>query len=68
MGEHYTRRTVSVTVWCKKCCKITPHRVDDCRRGPCLECVARLDVAHAASVGLVEQASLFPSDDHGGKI
>lgn len=37
MSEHYTRNTVSAWLWCDKCRKMTEHRVDDGRRGPCLE-------------------------------
>ena len=39
--QHYTRNTVSVAAWCPKCKKETQHRVDDRRRGPCLECLER---------------------------
>lgn len=37
MTEHYTRNTESVIAWCAKCQRMTQHRVDDGRRGPCLE-------------------------------
>jgi hypothetical protein len=45
MAEHYTRNTESVTAWCKKCSRMTTHRVDHPpdslpgagRLGPCLE-------------------------------
>ncbi len=37
MPEHYTRRTLEVTAWCGKCGRMTQHRVDGGRRGPCLE-------------------------------
>jgi hypothetical protein len=37
MPEHYTRNTTSVWLWCDKCRRLTEHRVDDGRRGPCLE-------------------------------
>lgn len=50
MSEHYTRNTVSVEAWCPKCSKRTQHRVDDCRKGPCLECIARLTKAIAERV------------------
>jgi hypothetical protein len=42
-GQHYTRLTVSATAYCRKCGKSTSHRVDGTRRGPCLECIARLE-------------------------
>lgn len=41
--EHYTRNTVSVSAYCSKCGKNTQHRVDGVRRGPCLECIAKLE-------------------------
>ncbi len=37
MPEHYTKNTIEATCWCKKCGKATQHRIDDGRRGPCLE-------------------------------
>jgi len=37
MPEHYTRNTIECTAWCTKCQKMTQHRVDGGRRGPCLE-------------------------------
>lgn len=37
MAEHYTRNTESATAWCSKCNRMTEHRVDGGRRGPCLE-------------------------------
>lgn len=39
--QHYTRSTVSVSEWCKVCRSMTLHRVDDRRRGPCLDCLER---------------------------
>jgi len=41
MTEHFTRSTVSAAFYCSKCEKVTQHRIDDCRKGPCLECIAR---------------------------
>lgn len=43
MTEHFTRNTVSAEFWCGKCQKRTQHRIDDRRKGPCLECMARYD-------------------------
>jgi hypothetical protein len=45
-GQHYTRSTVSASRYCRKCHKATAHRVDDGQLGPCLECIARLEVEH----------------------
>jgi hypothetical protein len=47
MSEHFTRRTISASFWCPKCGRRTQHRIDDGRKGPCLECIARLNVEHA---------------------
>jgi len=46
--QHFTRSTVSAAFYCSKCGKSTQHRIDDCRKGPCLECIARLEVEHKA--------------------
>lgn len=37
MAEHYTRNTESATAWCNRCQRMTTHRVDGGRKGPCLE-------------------------------
>lgn len=42
MGQHYTRNTVQVSEWCKKCGKPTMHRVDGVKLGPCLVCLNRV--------------------------
>ena len=47
MTEHFTRSTVSAAFWCAKCQKSTQHRIDDRRKGPCLECMERLATDHA---------------------
>jgi hypothetical protein len=47
MTQHYSRNTISADGWCSKCQRFTQHRIDDRRRGPCLECIARLTVEHA---------------------
>lgn len=39
MGQHYTRNTVETSEWCKKCGKMTMHRVDGVKLGPCLTCL-----------------------------
>lgn len=44
MSEHFPRSTVSASFWCGKCQKFTQHRIDDRRKGPCLDCIARLNV------------------------
>jgi len=43
MTQHFTRTTVSADFHCSKCKRVTQHRIDDGRKGPCLECIARLD-------------------------
>lgn len=57
MPEHYTRNTVSVTVWCNVCQRTTEHRVDDGRRGPCLEHAAKPTKPKKASV--LQSGNLF---------
>jgi hypothetical protein len=42
MSEHYPKATVQVSVWCNPCGKMTMHRVDAGRRGPCLQCLEKL--------------------------
>lgn len=61
MGEHYTKNTVSVRANCSKCGRQTDHRVDNGRRGPCMECIARLDddVRNRAAEQLAQQTNLF---------
>jgi hypothetical protein len=46
MTEHFTRATISATFYCAKCGCTTQHRIDDRRKGPCLECIARLEKQH----------------------
>lgn len=47
--QHFTRSTVSAAFYCSKCAKVTQHRIDDRRKGPCLECIARLESQHAGA-------------------
>lgn len=46
MTEHFTRFTVSAAFYCGKCGRTTQHRIDDRRKGPCLEYIARLEKQH----------------------
>lgn len=46
MTQHFTRNTVSAAFWCGICCRQTQHRIDDRRKGPCLECIARRERQH----------------------
>jgi hypothetical protein len=41
MSEHFTKNTVEARLWCRKCYKLTMHRIDAGRKGPCLDCIAR---------------------------
>jgi hypothetical protein len=60
MPEHFTRNTVMASFWCAKCHKATMHRVDGVKRGPCLDCMEKLDAAHAAQPAAeIEQGDLF---------
>lgn len=62
MSEHFPRNTVSAQFWCSKCSKFTAHRIDSGRKGPCLECIAKLDQQHDAKKPVApaeEQRELF---------
>jgi hypothetical protein len=59
MTEHFTRSTVSAEFWCPKCQKRTQHRIDDRRKGPCLECIARYDALPKVEKEPERQGSLF---------
>jgi hypothetical protein len=37
MSEHYPKSTIETTAYCKPCQRMTTHRVDGGRLGPCLE-------------------------------
>jgi len=62
MPEHFTRSTVFATFYCRKCGKFTPHRIDDARKGPCLDCIQKLEALHAAPkvAPPAQQTDLFP--------
>jgi len=47
MTEHYSKQTVSVSAFCKKCQKHTEHRVDTGRLSACTRCEERLQIEHA---------------------
>lgn len=46
MTQHYPSNTISVVTWCRKCWANTPHRIDDRRVGPCLDCIEKLNREH----------------------
>jgi hypothetical protein len=43
MSQHYTRDTVAVSAWCKKCGKETMHTVHNKILGPCQVCLKKLN-------------------------
>jgi hypothetical protein len=59
MTEHFTRNTVSAEFWCGKCQKRTQHRIDDKRKGPCLNCIAKLNAQHETKIEARKQLALF---------
>jgi DNA replicative helicase MCM subunit Mcm2 (Cdc46/Mcm family) len=59
MSEHFTRSTVSAAFYCSKCGKSTQHRIDDKRKGPCLECIRRLNEKHDQEKPEQTQQELF---------
>jgi hypothetical protein len=46
LTQHFTRSTVSAEFYCSKCGKPTQHRIDGVKKGPCLECIAKLEHEH----------------------
>lgn len=48
MAEHYPRNTVSVSAWCSKCCRATPHKVSFGRKAHCLRCTEKQEATIAA--------------------
>jgi ribosomal protein L44E len=64
MPQHFTRSTISAEFYCPTCRKPTQHRIDDRRKGPCLECIARLETKHSALSKRVpeKQGQLFLSE------
>jgi hypothetical protein len=59
MPEHYTKRTVSASVWCSKCGGVTQHLVQGGRRGACMQCLAELDAEHARRAPIAPAAEQF---------
>lgn len=61
MTQHFTRSTVSASFHCGKCGRFTQHRIDSGRKGPCLDCIAKLDAQHAAAPkqDIARQQELF---------
>jgi len=56
MTQHYTRNTVEVEAWCKKCSTFTMHRIDGVKLGPCLTCLAKLKTEHDAEADHTNRA------------
>jgi hypothetical protein len=46
MPEHYTKSTVAAQAFCPRCMRVTMHRVDFGRKGPCLVCIEKLEKQH----------------------
>jgi len=62
MTQHFTRNTVSASLWCAKCRAMTQHRIDGVRKGPCLKCIERREKEHAEkapSAPVPKQGDLF---------
>jgi len=64
MTQHFTRSTVSYSFYCPKCGKSTQHRIDNGRKGPCLDCIARLNADYDArpKPEVDQQQNLFPTE------
>lgn len=62
MTQHFTLNTVSASFWCGKCSRFTQHRIDSGRKGPCLDCIAKLEAQHGKTpkpAAEAEQQELF---------
>lgn len=63
MTQHFTRNTISSSFYCPTCRKPTQHRIDDKRKGPCLDCIDRLEREHDERVLMADaQGEMFPKD------
>ena len=58
MSQHYTKNTVSVQMHCSPCSKMTAHRIDGGRKGPCLECIARYEQQRIATRELADPSAV----------
>lgn len=64
MAEHYTKNTLECTAWCKRCQRMTQHRVEGGRRGPCIDprhSVQELTQAQLARKQKAEREAQQPS-------
>jgi hypothetical protein len=64
MTQHFTKNTVEASFYCNKCGHTTMHRIDNGRKGPCLECIKLLDDKHnakdpQADAHRIQQSKLF---------
>jgi ribosomal protein L44E len=62
MPQHYTKATLQVSVWCNRCGKHTMHRVDDGRRGPCLDCIQKREKAMRAQLEMLKEPEAVQMD------
>jgi hypothetical protein len=46
MPHHYTKTTVTASIWCNKCYRMTEHHVYGGKRGPCSVCLTKLNEDH----------------------
>lgn len=70
--HHFTKSTVSASFYCPTCNKDTEHRIDDGRRGPCLNPDHRKETAKEETPAQAEQLDLsplptLPRKDTGGR-
>lgn len=59
MTQHYTRNTVEVSAWCKRCRKDTMHRVDGVKLGACQVCLKKLNETKPEPKPEPEQLDMF---------
>lgn len=59
--HHVPSNAVSVPLYCRRCSKVTQHRADSGRAGPCLDCMARAEERVKAEVERAMQRSSEPT-------
>lgn len=60
MSHHFSKNTVEATFWCLKCHAATRHKVLGGRRGPCIDCLEKLDKEKANRLAPpAQQGELF---------
>lgn len=59
MTEHFTKNTVAASFYCSRCEMFTMHRIDGGRKGPCLNCIGKLEEKRPGTEPPPQQGDLF---------